>query len=154
MLNREQIIEWVNESLEGTDRFIVDVVIKNNEVIMVFLDADSGLGIDHCVEVSRLIESKLNRDEEDYELRVSSAGLDHPFLLTRQYIKNIGRLLQVELYDGTIHQGKIVNADQEAVTIDIIIEKRRNKIKQQEKGGQMVIAYSDIKEGRPLISFQ
>ncbi len=81
MINRNQIIAWAEEALEGTDRFVVDVLVRDGNVILVFLDADSALTIAHCIEVSRFIESKLDRDEEDFELRVSSAGLDQPLRL-------------------------------------------------------------------------
>lgn len=153
MLNRDIIIDWVNEVLEGTDRFVVDVVIKNDDLIMVFLDADSSLTIDHCVEVSRHIESNLNRDEEDFELRVSSAGLDHPLSLPRQFVKNIGRNIRLEMNDGSSHLGKITGADDLGVTIEVIVEKKRNKIKQQELAGTMTCTYKDIKEAWPVISF-
>lgn len=153
MLNRDIIIDWVNEVLEGTDRFVVDVVIKNDDLIMVFLDADSSLTIDHCVEVSRRIESNLNRDEEDFELRVSSAGLDHPLSLPRQFRKNIGRNIRLEMNDGSSHLGKITAADDLGVTIEVIVEKKRNKIKQQELAGTMTCTYKDIKEAWPVISF-
>ena len=153
MLNRDIIIDWVNEVLEGTDRFVVDVVIKNDDLIMVFLDADSSLTIDHCVEVSRHIESNLNRDEEDFELRVSSAGLDHPLSLPRQFVKNIGRNIRLEMNDGSSHLGKITGADDLGVTIEVIVERKRNKIKQQELAGTMTCTYKDIKEAWPVISF-
>ena len=153
MLSKELLKEWVNEVLENTDRFLVDIAIKNDDLILVFLDSDTSLNIDHCVEVSHHIESKLNRDEEDYELRVSSSGLDHPLSLPRQYVKNIGRSIRLELNDGSSHLGKIISADEQQVTIVEIVEKKRNKIKQQETAGELTVAYSDIKEGWPVISF-
>lgn len=153
MLDKEQIVTWVNEFLEGTDRFLVDVSIKFNDSIMVFLDADSGLTIDHCAEVSKMIEAKLDRDEEDFELRVSSAGLDHPFQLLRQYKKNIGKRIKVELTDGTAHTGNLLQADESALTLEPIIEKKLNKIKIQQTGEPITIAMSDIKEAKPVIVF-
>lgn len=153
MLEREQIKRWVEEILDGTDRFVVDVVLKNEDMIYVFLDSDTALTIDHCVEVSRTLETKLNRDEQDYELRVSSAGLDHPLNMPRQYVKNIGRKIRLEMKDGISHLGKITEAGDEAVTIELIHEKKHKKIKQEEIGGLITVAYSDIKEGWPVISF-
>lgn len=153
MIDKELVKEWVNELLEGSDRFLVDVSIKNDDLILVFLDSDTSLNIEHCVEVSRMIESKLNRDEEDYELRVSSSGLDHPLTLTRQFVKNIGRDIRLEMNDGTSHLGKIVAADDKNLSIDLIIEKKRKKIKEQTIAGSMTVAYDDIKEAWPVISF-
>lgn len=153
MLDIELIKGWVNEALDGSDRFLVDVVIKNDDLILIFLDADTSLTIDHCVEVSRFVESRLNRDEHDFELRVSSSGLDHPLSMPRQYIKNKGRNIRLELHDGSSHLGKITDADENHVTIEIIHEKKRNKIKQQETAGSMTVNYLAIKEGWPVISF-
>ncbi|GAB1417699.1 hypothetical protein MASR2M12_04640 [Bacteroidales bacterium] len=153
MLEKEQIKQWVEEILEGTDRFVVDIVLKNEDIVYVFLDSDTALTIDHCVEVSRAIETRLNRDEEDVELRVSSAGLDHPLSLPRQYVKNVGRKIRLEMLDGSSHLGKITEAGNQSVTIEIIHEKKHKKIKQEEIGGLFTVAYADIKEGWPVISF-
>jgi ribosome maturation factor RimP len=153
MVDKELVKEWVNELLEGSDRFLVDVSIKNDDLILVFLDSDTSITIEHCVEVSRHIESKLNRDEEDFELRVSSSGLDHPLTLTRQFVKNIGRDIRLEMNDGASHLGKIVAADDKNLSIDLIIEKKRKKIKEQTIAGSMTVAYDDIKEAWPVISF-
>ncbi len=153
MLNKEFIRDLVEEALEGTDRFLVDITIKNDDLILVFLDADSSLTIDHCVEVSRHIESNLDREVHDYELRVSSSGLDHPLSMPRQYVKNIGRSIRLEMNDGACHLGRITAADNENVTVELIHEKKRNKIKQQEVAGSLTVAYSEIKEGWPVVSF-
>ncbi len=153
MIDKELVKEWVNELLEGSDRFLVDVAIKNDDLILVFLDSDTALTIEHCVEVSRHIESKLNRDEEDYELRVSSSGLDHPLTLVRQFVKNIGREIRFEMNDGSHLHRKILAADDKNLNIELIIEKKRKKIKEQTTAGTMTIAYDDIKEAWPVISF-
>ncbi len=153
MLDKEQIKIWVDEFLDGTDRFVVDVVLKNEDKIFVFLDSDSALTIEHCVEVSRALESRLNRDELDFELRVSSAGLDHPLSIPRQYVKNIGRKIRLEMSDGNIHTGKIIEAGNETVTIETIHEKKHKKIKQEEIGDILRVPYHEIKEGWPVISF-
>jgi ribosome maturation factor RimP len=153
MLNEEVIKSWITDFLEGTDRFVVDVKVKVGDLILVFLDSDTSLTIDHCVEVSKMIENRLDREEYDFELRVSSAGLDHPFTLKRQYIKNIGRSIEVELRDGTIHTGKLTEVNDEHLTLEIIIEKKRNKIKQLQTGGPMTIAFSEILEAKPVVSF-
>jgi ribosome maturation factor RimP len=153
MLNEKEIKDWITEFLDGTDRFVVDVKVKVGDLILVFLDSDTSLTIDHCVEVSKMIENRLDREEEDFELRVSSSGLDHPFTMKRQYVKNIGRSIEVELNDGNIHRGKLLEVLDESVTIEIILEKKRNKIKQLQTGGPMTIAFSDILEAKPVVSF-
>ena len=69
--------------------------------IRIFIDSDSRVLIEHCIELSKFIESQLDRDVEDFELNVSSSGLDQPYRLSRQYIKNIGREVSVLQKDNT-----------------------------------------------------
>ncbi len=153
MINRNQIIALAEEVLEGTDRFVVDVLIKNGDVILVFLDADSTLTIEHCVEVSRHIESKLDREQYDYELRVSSAGVDQAITLLRQMRKNIGRSFDFELNDGTKTKGKLTAVDNDKLTIETFSTKKHSKIKKQEAGETIVLSFDQVKIARVIISF-
>lgn len=153
MITKAEIIHLAEEALAGTDRFIVEVLVKMDNVIMVFIDADSSVTIDHCVELSRYIEHQLDRETEDFELRVSSAGLDHPFKLMRQYTKNIGLPVQVVLTDGEKHIGKLLSADEKGISIDLILVKKLNKIKKEVSGGTVSFAFEQIEEVKPVISF-
>jgi ribosome maturation factor RimP len=153
MINRNQIIALAEEALEGTDRFVVDVLIKNDDVILVFLDADSTLTIDHCVEVSRHSESKLDREQQDYELRVSSAGLDQPISLLRQMRKNIGRSFDFELNDGSKIKGKLTLVENNKLTVETFSTKKVSKIKKQEVGETIVLSFDQVKIARVIISF-
>lgn len=154
MIDKQQIKNWVTEFLEGSDRFVVDVVVKSDDVIMVFLDADSQLTIEHCAQVSRMLESKLDREQYDFELRVSSAGVDHPLTLKRQYRKNINRSVKLTLTDGTETTGVIKAVDEQGITIAPTITKKRNKIKQTEQAPEQNFAFENIKEAKIQISFQ
>lgn len=153
MITKAEIIHLAEEALAGTDRFIVEVLVKMDNVIMVFIDADSSVTIDHCVDLSRYIEHQLDRETEDFELRVSSAGLDHPFKLMRQYTKNIGMPVQVQLKDGETHVGKLLSADEKGISIDLILVKKLNKIKKEVSGGTVSFAFEQIEEVKPVISF-
>ncbi len=153
MINAKLITLWAEEVLKGTDRFVVDVLIKNKDVIFVFLDADSTLTIDHCVEVSRYIESKLDRDENDFELRVSSAGLDQPLKLLRQIRKNIGRQLDIELEDGSKITARLVDLKDEDLILETFETKKHQKIKKQERGEVITLAFKQIKSAKIIISF-
>lgn len=153
MLNQDEIKSWIDAFLEGTDRFVVDISVKNGDTIFVFLDADSALTIDHCVEVSRMIESRLDREELDFELRVSSAGIDHPLVLHRQYVKNTGRLLDIDLKDGSKITGKILEVHPDFIILERQAEKKKNKIKQMQAEGTIQLAFSDISKAVVQISF-
>jgi ribosome maturation factor RimP len=154
MITADQIKQWAEEVLEGTDRFLVDVLVRNNDHIFVFLDADSTLTIDHCVEVSRHIESKLDRDEQDFELRVSSAGLDHPIKMLRQIRKNIGRSLEIELIDGNIINAKLMEVNDSDLILETFITKKQSKIKKTETGSVIKLPFEQIKETRIIVSFK
>src|SRR5690554_3690461 len=99
MADKEKIVQLVNEKLaEGM--FLVDIQVSASNAIRVFIDSYDGIDIDHCVAISRHIEHNLDREEEDFELQVSSPGLSEPLKVKEQYIKNIGREMEVDLEGG------------------------------------------------------
>jgi ribosome maturation factor RimP len=153
MITSSQVKTWAEEALMDTDRFVVEVVIKDGNVILVFLDADSSLTIEHCIEVSRFIESRLNRDEEDFELRVSSAGLDQPLKLFRQYYKNIGRSLHIECHDDSKIDGKLMAIEEDKLVLETYTTKKQSKIKKQEAGETIKLPISTVREAKVIISF-
>ncbi len=154
MIKRDQIIDWANQALEGTDRFVVEVLIKNRDTILVFLDADTSVNIDDCVLVSRAIEGKLDRDEHDFELRVSSAGADQPFRMPRQYRKNIGRSIECTRKDETVVTGKLTGVDEKGISLETFVAKKQNKIKKEVAGDALYIPFAEISESKVIISFQ
>lgn len=118
MITKEQIISLCEEALDGTDRFVVEAKVKAGNVITVFIDSDTTIDIDSCVELSRFIESKLDREVEDYELSVSSAGLDNPLRLPRQFQKHIGEDIVVKLNTGGKTCGKLLGFDEKGISIE------------------------------------
>ena len=100
MIEKIKILELVNQHLEGTDKFLVNLKITPDNRIYVDIDGDNGVTIDDCIELSRAIESSLDRNEEDFALDVSSAGADQPLKLKRQYTKNLGREVEALAADG------------------------------------------------------
>ena len=79
MIEKKTVCQIVEEWLEGKDYFLVEVTVSPDDKIVVEIDHAEGVWIEDCVELSRYIESKLNREEEDYELEVGSAGIGQPF---------------------------------------------------------------------------
>jgi len=147
-MDEKQIRNWIQEALEGTDRFLVELIIKPGNRIMIFIDSDTSVFIDHCISLSRFIESRLNRDEADFELNVSSAGLDQPYKLLRQYIKNTGREVAVIRNDGSKITGTLIAADLEGFNV-----LERTKIKKIVTEENHRFSYSDIKETKEIINF-
>lgn len=155
MITEEYIQNLAETAIEGTDLFVVDVLVKNNDLIMVFLDSDSAVTIDKCVEVSRFIESHLNRDEEDFELRVSSSGLDHPLTMPRQLKKYVGRNLDIELKEneGEMIRCKLLEVTDSGLKLETIVVKKINKIKKEEPAETKEFTYAQMKTIRAVIDF-
>lgn len=100
MIDRQQLKAVTEQALEGTDYFVVDVRVSPSNEITVEIDCPEGVDIDTCARVTRAIESAFDRDTEDYELEVGSAGLTSPFKVRGQYLKNIGNDIDILTRDG------------------------------------------------------
>ncbi|MGZ4033654.1 MAG: ribosome assembly cofactor RimP [Bacteroidia bacterium] len=138
---------------EGTN-FIVDIVVKPGNKIIILLDNDNGVSIKDCVELSRFVESNLDREKEDFELNVMSPGLTEPFKILRQYQKNIEKQVDVITKEGKKLSGKLLSADEEGIELEV---KRREKT-EGKKGKQLSInniklTFNQIKETKIVISF-
>ena len=101
MIDKELLRQSVERAIEGTDIFIVDIRVSADNNIVVELDSPESLDIDTCAAVSRAIEKDFDRDAEDYELEVGSAGLTAPFRVRGQYLKNVGNDIEVLTRSGS-----------------------------------------------------
>lgn len=151
MIEKEYIEELVNKSLEGTSLFLTSVSVKSGNKIMVFIDGDQGVGIDECTNLSRFIESSLNRDVEDFELNVSSHGLTSPLVMPRQFVKNTGRKVTVLMPDGKKHSGTILSAFDDHFIIQPDLKKKEKSNTAQTESVRF--EYSEVKEVKINISF-
>ena len=115
MINKEQLVILCEEALVNTDRFLVEVKVKPNNVIEVYIDSDTAVNIDHCAELSRYVNEKLDRDVEDYELTVFSWGLSGALKMDRQLQKYVGKDVEVKTKEMGRMQGKLVSFDAEKV---------------------------------------
>jgi ribosome maturation factor RimP len=117
-MDLQKINKLVNKGLEGTECFALEVKLSPAGKIEVLIDSMRNVGIQDCVKLSRFIESSLDREEEDFELLVSSYGADGPFKVFKQYQKNLGRQVEVELNNGEKEVGKLVEADEPYFSIE------------------------------------
>ena len=150
---KEKVEQLIAEGVEGTDIFLVKLTVSSSNDINVLLDSDSSLTLSDCRSISRAIESSLDREDEDFSLTVSSAGVGEPLVL-RQYKKNVGRKVRVTLIDGEIIEAKMVAADDKGVELEW---KSREK-KPTGKGkvtvvNKRLLDYQSIKETIVLITF-
>jgi len=147
------IEKLVNEVLsQEKEYFLVEVKIKPTNNIKVYLDGDNGISIEKCVQFNRSIYKKILAADlfpgGDFSLEVSSPGVDKPLRSKRQYLKNIGRNVQVVFNDASEKIGKLT----EVTDADIIIEESVGKGKKAEVQ-QVVIPFSNIKTTTVQIQF-
>ncbi len=146
MIEKIKILELVNNALAGSDKFLVSLKITPDNRIFIDIDGDNGVNIDDCIELSRAVEGNLDREVEDFELNVSSAGADQPLKLTRQYVKNVGRELVVDTVDGEHAEGTLENASEEGIVL-------RTAGSKKQAPETLRFAYRDIKSARVAIKF-
>ena len=109
MIEKQKIEGLVKEYMKGTGLFLVAVKVSNANRISVLADKKEGITIDECAGIHRQIENGLDRDVEDFELQVSSPGLDLPFVVMEQYYKNEGKKVEVVDTEGTKYSGILKN---------------------------------------------
>jgi ribosome maturation factor RimP len=109
MIEKQKIEGLVAEFIKGTTLFLVTVKVSNANRIIVLADKKEGITIDECAAIHRHIENGLDRETEDFELQVSSPGLDTPFAVIDQYYKNEGKKVEVTDNEGSKYIGKLKN---------------------------------------------
>lgn len=119
MIDKELLTKTVEEAIANTDLFIVDIKINPGNAIVVELDSETGIDIDTCANITRTIESVFDREVEDYELEVGSAGLTSPFKVKGQYLKNIGNEVEVLTGDGRKLHGILTEVGEDNFTIEV-----------------------------------
>ena len=143
-----KVIEILNE-LPGY--FLVDISIKPTNNIKVFVDADQGAAIDQLSKINRALYKWVEENlfpNGDFSIEVSSPGLDEPLKLERQYLKNIGRNVEVLLKSGIKREGKLLSAAGD----EIVVEEQRGQGKKKELI-QHTILKEEIKSTKIQIKF-
>lgn len=149
------ISRLVEEKLAFSDNYLVDILVKPGNVIVVEIDNNEGVNIDDCVELSRYIEEHLNRDMEDFELEVGSVGITSTFKVLRQYIKNIGKEVEVQLKNGTKWTGLLKSVDEcgIVITVEKLIKPegtKRKKVVEED----LSYSFDEIKYTKYIIRFK
>lgn len=152
---KERILELVAEALEkNTSLFLIDITITEDFKIKVVIDGDHGVSLNDCIEVSRAVEHQLDRDETDFSLEVTSAGVTEPLINSRQYRKNVGRKLKVKTKKGDVIEGVLTEAQAEAIKLSWKTREKKTvgkgKITVQK---EMTLDHEEIKEAKVMITF-
>lgn len=155
MIDKNVVKSLVEEWLEGKDYFLVDIQISSDDKIVVEIDHADGVWIEDCVELSKYIEDRLSRDEEDYELEVGSAGLGQPFKVPQQYKIFVGKEVEVLDKDGKKVKGVLKSVDGNdfvvAVNEKVHVEGKKRPVKMD-----VDYAYKmdEVKYTKYIISFK
>lgn len=153
MIDKAKIVDLVNEKL-ADDQFLVDVNISGGNDIHIMVDSDSGISINQIVEISRFVENNLDREAEDFELSVYSAGLSEPFKLIRQYKKNQDKEIEVLLTNGQKLNGLLIGVEEQGIDLEVTTKEKPEGSKKKELITRVHhFEYSDIKEAKQVLKF-
>lgn len=155
MIEKNIVRQIVEEWLQDKDYFLVDVSVSNDNRIVVEIDHAEGVWIEDCVELSRFIESKLDREKEDFELEVGSAGIGQPFKVHQQYVNHLGKDVEVLTLDGKKYQGELHEVNDNTFSILRQVKKKEEGSKRPRLVDELVtFSYDEIKYTKYLISFK
>lgn len=155
MIDKIKVNQIITNYLAETSYYLVDLNVSNDNHISIEIDSFDGVSIDFCVELNKHIESQIDRETEDYELEVSSAGLTEPFKVLKQYEKNLGNEVEVLTKQGKKLSGILQEANEEHFVL--MVEKTekpegsKRKVTVQE---DLIFNYSDIKYTKYIIRFK
>lgn len=153
-MQKEVIENLIQGDLEKwPELFLVDLQIQQDNTIKIVLDGDHSVSLQDCANISRGLEQNLDREEEDFSLEVTSAGLTTPLGLPRQFKKNIGRKLKIKT-DKEKYKATLTSADDKGIQL----QWKQREPKPIGKGKHTVeksleLAYSQIKSAKVMITF-
>lgn len=147
-----QAVEKMVGPLLNEDVFLVSIKVKPTNNFKIYVDADSGLGIEKCIKINRALYKAMEETgmypDGDFSLEVSSPGLDEPLKLLRQYKKNVGRGVEVLTNEDVKREGKLIRVTEEKITIEYTEGKGKKAETKTEE-----IYFNNIKQTRVQIKF-
>ena len=154
MISKDKVREIVEEWLADKEYFLVDISVSADNCISVEIDHAEGVWIEDCVLLSKHVEANLDRDVEDYELEVGSAGIGQPFKVLQQYINHIGKEVEVLAKDGKKYRGVLARAEESDFSVTV-------QVKEKPEGAKRPVLvdkeyawkYDEIKYTKYLINF-
>jgi ribosome maturation factor RimP len=152
MIDKERIGTLVSGILSD-DLFLVDITVSKSNAICIFIDSFKNLMIDDCIAVSRYVEGNLDRETEDFELQVSSPGVGQPFKVRQQFLKNVGRQIELSTDDGKVLKGKLSSASESGIIISTRIKEKTETGKSREVARDLFFEYGAIKSAMTIAAF-
>ena len=152
---KTQLTQLVEENLPSQEHFLVDIILKGNaqqRKVIVLLDGDNGVSISDCARLSRAMAASLEEDDPfpgQYTLEVSSAGLDHPLSIRRQYTSRMGKALALRLSGGEELEGILLDVAEDDIIIDKVIKNKKKKTTEVTK-----VPFAQIEKAVVQVSFK
>ena len=157
MISKKEVVKLAKDRIQELDNgnYLVDVTISPKNSIIVKMDnLNGGVSVKDCVSVSRNIEHNLDREQEDFELQVSSPGLDQPFVVMQQYLKNIGKQVSVTTQTNETLMGELVEVTKKEISIkELKVEKNKTTKKKEQIENIHQLLMDEIRETKLIISF-
>jgi len=155
MISKDSVYQVVEQFIVDTDYFLVDIKVTPDNRVMVEIDSFEGVKIDFCAELNRHIESQIDRELEDYDLEVGSAGLTEPFKVQKQYEKNLGNEVETLTKEGKKFNGILTEVNSTGFELEIEKSEKpegaKRKILVTEN---LTFQYDDIKTTKYIIRFK
>jgi len=155
MILKDAVNQIVDDFLHENNQYLVDLKVSPDNRIQIEIDSFRGVSLDDCVQLHRHIESVLDREVEDYELEISSAGLTEPFKVLNQYKKNVGKEVEILTKTGVKLKGILINIEDDTFELEYTksvkpeVSKRKINITEKDK-----FSYNEIKTTKLIISFK
>lgn len=155
MVDKVTLVRLIEDKLADSGNYLVDVVFKPDNLIVVEIDNDEAVSIDDCVGLSNYLQEQLGDELEDYDLEVGSAGITSPFKILRQYKKNEGKEVEVLLRNGDKLTGVLKSVDESGIVLTVIkkvkLEGAKRKTEVEE---DLPFTFDEIKQTKYLIRFK
>lgn len=154
MIDRTKIEKLVNSYIAGKDIFPVDVKITRDNRITVLVDTPAGITLEQCAELNRFIEKNLSRNEEDYDLQVSSPGIGHPFTVKEQYVKNTGKMIEVVNLKGEKQRGILKKVTESGFELECVPKKKSKSVPEAAEIKIISFNFDEVKSAKEYFVFR
>lgn len=155
MIDKAFIVDTIDDYLLNSDTFLVDLNIRPGNIIVVEIDSKDGVTLEECIALNKHIESKLDREVEDFELEVGSAGVTSPFKILKQFEKNVGNEVEVLTRQGKKITGLLKACDTNSFVVTIVKKEKPEGAKRKiEIEEDLTFTYEEVKYTKYLIRFK
>ncbi|MBN2742860.1 MAG: ribosome assembly cofactor RimP [Marinilabiliaceae bacterium] len=147
-------MEIIKEQLAADEVYVVDLIVHPGNRIELCLDKKTGVSIDYCVKISRMIDSQFDREVEDFEMEVSSAGIGQPFKVLQQYEKNLNNEVELLTNDGKKMKGQLIEVAADSFTVKVeSLVKVEGKKRKELQISEHRFAYDAVKYVKDIVVF-